>query len=763
VKLLDYGLAKALDENEGEMGSDSLTALRNSPVSHGLTGAGVLLGTVGYMSPEQARGHAVDRRTDVWAFGCVLHEMLSGKRTFPGDTVTDVLASIVNKEPDLDALPALPQPVRRLLELCLRKDATRRLQSIGDARIALQDYLDAPASEPSATAPSASRSKGILLAAGAAAISALAAWMAASFVGSGARPEPLRRLDVRMGDKAFDLSLGSSVVVSSNGTFLAYVTGTAGGESQLFLRPLDRSEGIEMVKGVGAALAPYHPFFSHDEKWLGYVTASELKKISVTGGTPMTLAKLERSRGASWSEDGVIVYSPSPGSGLFTIPEGGGTPEPLTTLDPANGEATHRWPQWLPGARAVLFTTASSSTNLADASLEVVIRETGERKVIHRGGYYGRYVESGHVLYAFQNTLFALPFDLNRLEAKGAPVPVVPDVAGASAEGTAHFDVSSTGLLTYLTGEGPAETSRLVWVDANGRSQDLWAEPGVYGNPHLSPDGSRLSLTVLRDNNWDVWVYDLNRTVATRLTFGDGYDADQVWSPDGRHLAYSSDYEGRVAIFRKRADGTGDAELVGQAPQSSDWFPTSWSKDGRFLLAQSTANGNDIWIIPMEKDEEPRALLATPFSEGFAEFSPDGRFFAYESNESGRQEVYVRSFPEGDGKWQLSDGGGSQPRFSADGRKLFYRTDDGVVAVDVETTSGGFVAGRSQKLFEGPFHGGLQGIVAAGFVFPDYAADAAGTRFVMLAGKAEDISAESWLTLVTGWFPELETLAPTKR
>ena len=551
-------------------------------------------------------------------------------------------------------------------------------------------------------------------------------------------------------------------MLSPNGNYLVYVTGTAGGESQLLLRPLGQSDATLLAKGSGAAQSPYHPFFSPDEKWIGYVTASELRKISLTGGTPMTLASVQRSRGASFGPDDTIVYAPSPSSGLFRVSAAGGVgePEPVTTVDEARGETTHRWPQWLPGGKAILFTAASSSTNLTDATLEVLIVATGERKQIHRGGYYGRYVPSGHVLYANQNTLFALPFELDRLEVTGAPVPVVEGIAGASAEGTAHYDVSDNGLLAYLTGEGPAEASELVWVDPTGAHERLWAELGIFGNPRLSPDGTRLSLTVLRDNNWDVWIFDLARTVATRLTFDEGYEADQVWSPDGQWIAYASNKGGPVSIYRKRVDGSGEAELVAALPGRTDWYPQSWSSDGRFILATAATNANDIFVLPLDEGAKPEPYVATPFTEEYPDFSPDVRFVAYDSNESGRLEVYVRTFPKGEGKWQVSDGGGAQPRWSADGRHLFYRTGEGIDVVDVESAGDSFRAGRIRNLFKGNFHGGIQGITAAGFVFPDYEPARDGSRFVMMMGESAKRPTENWVTLVTGWFQELDELAP---
>jgi serine/threonine-protein kinase len=300
-----------------------------------------------------------------------------------------------------------------------------------------------------------------------------------------------------------------------------------------------------------------------------------------------------------------------------------------------------------------------------------------------------------------------------------------------------------------------------VWVDRDGQTEPLWTEPGIYGNPRLSPDGTRLSVSLLRDNNWDVWILDLERTVATRLTFGEGYDADQIWSPDGEWLAFASDHDNDVAIYKKRADGTGEAELVARRPGGGDWYPQAFAPDGSALLAQASSQRGDLWLVPLQPGGEPEVLLGTPFSEQGAVLSPDGRLMAYQSDESGRIEVYVRSFPRGGGKWQVSDGGGGEARFTADGRELIYRSAGGIAAVEVDT-SGGFRVGRARTLFTGPFLGGPAGLVAAGFTFPDYEATADGRRFVLLADErgAEGGPAEHWVTLVTGWFEELERLAP---
>ena len=756
VKVLDFGLAKALvgDPMSGDNVNHDLSL--SPTLTQAMTGLGVLLGTAGYMSPEQARGKPVDRRADIWAFGCILYEMLTGQRLFTGETATDVIGAVVHKEPDLDELSSkVPAQIRRLLERCLQKDANRRLQSIGDARIALQEWLENPEAENVMAEPVPQgwrRWVPWAIAASAAIVAALAISGIYGRAGS-ADSEPVRRFRVTLTDQALHTAAGSSVAISPDGRYLAYVT-SMGSDRALFLRRMDLFEGTQVVGGANFS-APYQPFFSPDGEWLGYVTPRELKKVSVSGGAPVTLAAVELSRGASWGPDGSIVVAPSPNSGLFLVSASGGELQPLTTLDEATGEATHRWPQFLPDRKSVLFTVAASSTDYQSAWLEIVDVKTGKRTVVHRGGSYGRYVEPGYILYVNDRTLFALPFDLGKKKATGPQLPVLEDIAGNLVEGSAQYDVSSGGvILAYLEGAWETEPFAIVAVDRTGRTESLISELGVYGGPSLSPEGDRLALSVLRDDNWDVWIHDLRRDVATRLTFSEGYDADPVWSPDGRWIAFASGEQGGTTVYRKRSDGSGQAELVpGAANLDSPAFPLDWSPDGEKLLAQSGAAG-DLWVVTIDGSEEPAPFLVTPFGEYNGAFSPDGRWIAYESNESGRTEVYVQAFPSGGGKWQISDGGGGQPRWSGDGRELFFRTDRGVMAAAITGTEDSFRADKAKLVFEGIFLGGTDGLSLPGVNFPDFDVTRDGSRFVMFPGELRGAGLSS-VNLVTGWSQEL--------
>jgi serine/threonine-protein kinase len=637
VKVLDFGLAKALD---GEAGSGSSPDLSQSPtLSAAATAAGMIMGTAAYMSPEQARGQAVDRRADIWSFGVVLYEMLSGKQTFTGDTVSDVLAAVLRSDIDLSSLTDVPPAIRQLLRRCLTRDRKHRLQSIGDARIAIEEYLenpDAAAEEevrPAAVAEQPAWRRAIPWAAAGvmAAAFAIALWL----LWPAAPPSPMR-LNVEMSPALWSDN-GASAVLSPDGARMVYTVGT-GVDTRLYIRSLDQLEGIPLSGTEGG----YHPFFSPDGQWVGFVTSTELKKVSVSGGAPLTLCSANRGRGGSWGPNDEIVFAPSPSSGLSRVAAAGGEPEALTVLDKEKGDVTHRWPQVLPGGNAVLFTSAVAESD--GFNIEVVDVETSERKVIQRGGSYARYAPSGHLVYVREGTMFAAPFDLDALEMTGSPAPVLEGVKAAGS-GAAQFDFSETGLVVYLTGS-LRRRYPIVWVDRQGNTTPLWEEEQEYSTPRFSPDGSLLAVDAEGTAGRDVWVYDLNRGVPTRLTFGEGNDDTPVWSPDGEYIFFSSTGSGGVPnLYRKRADGSGEEERL--TDSNNIQYPSSISPDGRFL-AYHEVNAEsdwDLWLLPLEGNQEPELFLRTPFGELEAEFSPNGRWIAYQSAESGTTEIYVRPFP----------------------------------------------------------------------------------------------------------------------
>jgi serine/threonine-protein kinase len=562
------------------------------------------------------------------------------------------------------------------------------------------------------------------------------------------------RLSVEAADQPFYLSIGSSVELSPDGTRLAYVVGTDASR-KLYVRRLDQLEGTELVSGIGAGAAPYHPFFSPDGKWIGYVTANELRKVPSSGGASQTLTKVDRSRGATWTPDDQIIIATGAETGLLRVPAAGGDPQPLTTLESAKQERTHRWPQVLPGGKAVLFTAHTKpSADFGQARVEALVLATGERKVIQPGASYARYVPSGHLLFVNKGTLFAVPFDPDALEVRGTAAPVVQDVSWTAAHGGAQFSVSETGRLVYVHGAESVPDYPVVWIDREGSISPLWDQRGSYANPRLSPDGSKLSLTVFRDGNWDVWIYDIERGVPTRMTFDAAAESEQIWSPDGRYIVYSSDQQGGDDLYRKQADGSGEVERLTSGTTSS--WATSWSPDGRYLAYISSEGSFDLYVLPLTGDRKPQKFLGTPFAEADPAFSPDGRWIAYDSNESGRPEVYVRPFPARGGKWQVSDGGGAYPKWSRDGRQLFFRSNAGIMVTDVETAGETFRAARPRAAVTGPFRGGLEGLSLGGNSFADYDVSPDGRRFVVFPAAASESREERpHVTLVTGWFDEL--------
>jgi serine/threonine protein kinase len=698
VKVLDFGLAlmaaAAAPGVAPASAGDSNPS--NSPTITELTRPGMILGTAAYMSPEQARGKTVDKRADIWAFGVVLYEMVAGTSLFKGEDLSETLAAVIKQEPDLTAAPV---EVRKLLQSCLEKDPNKRLRDIGD----WSKLLDPPSSPVRELGVNRGKWLLPLAAAMLMAVAALALWA----LWRTAQPvdRPLVRLDVDLGA---DVSLraptseGSSVVISPDGTRLAYVSGRP---TNVFTRGLDQPKATELPGTQGATI----PFFSPDGQWVGFQIGGRLSKISVAGGTVVPLWEYGTNfAGAGWSEDGSIFVSRAFQMGLLRIPAGGGPPESVAAL--GNGEVGLYNPQILPGGKAVLF-SVDRALGPDRNTIEILTLADPHRKVVARGGASPRYLATssgiGHLIYMNKATMFAVPFDLAKLETRGTAVPVLDDVAYNALIGTGQFDFSPApsghGTFIYRRASGGAASAKMTlqWVypdgGPTGKIEPLRAKPGVYTHPNLSLDGKRVTLTVIEGGSPDVWVYDPQRDAMTRLTFGGASYRWSTWSPDGQYVVFTSDGNG---MFQARADGAGQPQPLTQGKPFQ--FPWSFTPDGKRLAYFEAAGNYQIWTVPLEdqggqlKAGKPEQFLKSSFSDVFPSFSPDGRWLAYRANESGRAEVYVRAFPTPSsgqgGKWQISNSGGDFPHWSRNTHDLLYQSGDQIMAVSYAVKGDTFMA-----------------------------------------------------------------------
>jgi serine/threonine-protein kinase len=681
VKVLDFGLAKAL--SDAPLSGD---ASQSPTLSLGSTRAGLILGTAGYMSPEQAKGKDADRRADIWAFGVVFFEMLTGKPLFSGETVSETLAHVITQPPNLDALPAgTPKRIRQLLARCLTREPKLRLQAIGEARIAIDEYLANPAADEEVAAgqavaevravPSWQRALPWALAALAIATSLVTAWAPWRPVSV---PPSVARLNVEVGAPiSLSTTFGPGAVLSPDGSHFAFVGRDTSQRFRLYVRALNQLEAIPLSGTEGAR----DPFFSPDGQWIGFIADGKLKKIAVTGGAAVALCETPSSRGSWWAEDGTIILAASNRDPLVRVPDSGGKPEPITQLDTERTEITHRWPQVLPGGKAVLFTAHTAGANFDDSHIIVQDLTTGKRKSVHQGGYHARYLRSGHIVYAFKGTLFAFPFDLKRLEATGQPAPFQEKVATNTGLAGAQFSFDESGRFLYVPGTDQSSGVQILWMNQEGKFKPLRAAYGDYLNPRFSPDGKRLAIQINTNGELDIWVYDWARDTMTRLTFDPGLDGYPQWTPDGKRISYVSEQKNKPGLYWRPADGTGEAQLLLESNhQITHHF---WAPDGKLLAFTQRApdTGPDLWLLPMEGDDRtgwkpgaPKVFLRSPHAEFTPVISPDGRWVAYASNETGESHIYVRPLLGEGGKWQISNAGGIFPRWSKNGKELFFRS-----------------------------------------------------------------------------------------
>jgi serine/threonine protein kinase/Tol biopolymer transport system component len=730
VKILDFGLAKALSDE-----TQSVDSSQSPTLTEAMTRPGVILGTAAYMSPEQAKGKSVDKRADIWAFGCILYECLTGKRAFEGETVTETLASVLTKEPECEKVPA---KVQLLLHRCLQKDPKKRLRDIGDACQLLEVKPE----------PRQAKQTWLCIAWSVAAVLAVALGLAAwsPWRASPSSGKPLMQLYADLGSSMPLATLfGPDVIISPDGNRLVFVSGT-----RLFTRRLDQPKAAELA-GTEGGMAP---FFSPDSRWIAFFAGRNLKKISVEGGAAVPLCDATALRGGSWGEDGDIIAAITTTGSLSRIPSAGGVPAPVTELAP--GEATHRWPQILPGGRAVLFTASNSISSFDNANIEVMSFKDRRRKTLQHGGTYGRYLPSGHLVYVSKSTLFAVPFDLDKLEVYGSPAPVLQ--VASTQFGAAQFDFSQNGTLIYRIGGATGGLRMLCWLDSAGKMQPLPAKSNLFMQPRLSPNGRLLLLTITSGSGSDIYTYDYQRDILTRLTNGSGGFIFPVWSPDGRFVAFG----GGEGLLWTRADGAGKPQPL--TASNSAQLPFSFSPDGKRLAFQqyNPASPIEIFTVAVENRNghlqagKPEIYMQTPTGALLPAFSPDGRWIAYMSSESGERQIYVCAFPNKGDRYQVSSNGGMLAVWSPNGRELFYVTEDQrIMVVTYTVKENSFVPDKP--------HLWTETRIANTSVFQNFDITPDGKRLVVLmpAEGAEEQKAQNHVTFLLNFFDELRRRVPT--
>jgi len=743
AKLLDFGLAKtAMPLATGA--TLTAAATRSTPV----TQQGTIVGTFQYMSPEQVEAKELDASSDIFSFGAVLYEMVTGQRAFRGKSQLSVASAILEKdlEPISTWQPLTPPTLDHAIHRCLAKDPDDRWQAVRDLEMELKWIADGSSQAMWPPAPSKRSTVGwralalslttLLLGA---AIASLATW---NLKPSPPRPVSRTVIALPLGQQLAGLEQ-PAVALSPDGSVLAYVA-IQGGSQQIYLRAMDSLEARPIPGTEGGA----NPFFSPDGQWLGFFPGQRLKKVPVSGGATQTIVDAVQLHGASWSSKEIIAFKGLGISAFQQVPAGGEAPQSLTRVE--KGVAIQRWPDFLPGGEAVLFVVPPSGFDWTNTQISVQSIETGERRDLFRGGTQPRYAASEHLIYAQQGTLMAVPFDPRRLTTIGAPTPMVEGVLQSALSGASQYSLSVSGSLVYVRGDVQSAQHRLVWVARNGAEQTIAAPVRTYIFPRLSPDGGRVAVSII-EHETHLWLYDLARETLTRLSFEGTVNHNATWTPDGKRIAFDSDKEGTLNIYWRLADGSGGLERLTSSQHPN--VPMSWSPDGQLLafIETNAATGSDIWVLRLS-DRKPQPFLVTPFNESVPRFSPDGHWLTYISNESGRNEVYAQPYPGPGGKWQISTEGGTEPVWNRNGRELFYRNGDKMMAVEIATQSG-FVAGKPHMLFEGRY-------ARTPATSPNYDVSPDGQRFLMLKPDEQEAAAPTQINVVLNWFEELKRRVP---
>jgi len=788
VKVLDFGLGKATEYDAGTASSEAATRTTTPDLTK-MSQEGMVMGTPAYMSPEQARGKAVDKRSDIWAFGCCLYEALTGDLPFQGETISDTLAQVLERRPDWERLPQdTPWRVRDLLESCLQKDLRFRLRDIGDAWAALQRLITESGRVKAmvgelATSPRRSYVVAASIVLGAVVIAAalffaLKTELTPSESTHGAVSAPVRRYSIKLSPDAplqpIDAQgRGTGLALSPDGLLLVYVASTGPGTKQLFLRRLDQLDDAEPITGTEGAI---DPFFSPDSQWIGFFAGGKLKKVSVLGSSPITLCDISAELGADWADDGYIVFSSEIGQGLKRISAAGGPVEELMNeaFMESHGFFVVAVPVVLPGARSIVFTCAASG--LDGFQIAALSLESGKAKFLLAEAMCYDYLPTGHLLYGQAGAVMAAPFDANTLEITGPAVPATQ----ANMELHPQFNLpilfalSTEGTLVYVPGSEDVSVARtLVWVDRKGKEERLEAPQRPYSYVDLAPDGKHVAFLFTDPQNLfdegDIWILDLTREPITqqRLTFDPQVSYLPVWTPDSQRVVFGSSRDGVWNLSWQAANGTGPVESLHTS--KNPLAAVTWSADGRSLIfmVMMDMDNSDIWVLSLDGESTARPLMGQGYNEKCPAISPNGRWIAYCSDESGRFEVYVRPFPNvDDGKWLISTRGGEYPIWAPDGRELYYDNyPDQMMVVTIETEPA-FAAGNPEVLFQGDY-------VLASHSGPDvspYDISPDGKRFLMIKEEKEvqesdevvEISPITELIVVDNWDEVLRGLAPAQ-
>jgi serine/threonine-protein kinase len=754
VKVLDFGLAKAI----GGAPSEKPTTV---------TQPGRVIGTPAYMSPEQARGKSTDKRSDIWSFGCIIYQMLTGQLPFEGQTATEILARIIEREPDWEMLPQdTPSNIRVLLRRCLEKDPRSRLQHIGDAVIEIRETLSPPSAAPPTVSvtrlEAAPRPKlqTVAIIVAAALVCILGAIMAlrGPWRTSSLPKSQLSRFVINLpqGESIASTAYGSAaaagsvVALSPDGTRLAYVV-RRGNTNHLCHRSLEKFEA-EMIPGTEDA---YAPFFSPDGNWIGFCAEGKLKKVSLLGGAPQTICEAQLTGDGCWLEDDTIVFADGQKYGLWQVTASGGEPKQLTTplrFQKEKREHSHLYPHILPQVKGVLFTIFNPGQNL----IATFSFETGQCRTLIERGSCAHYVQTGHLIYSLAGDLIAVPFDLKAMKVTGPPLPVVEGVM-LGWYGTAHFSVSRNGSLVYIPGSAaPAANDRLVRIDRTGKVEALPFPLGDYQSPRISPDGeSLLVVETETEPKPHLWVFDLARGSKRRFTDERGDTYWGIWSPDGKQIVFNSSLGGATMdLYSRPADGSAQEKCL--TANQLHLLPKSWADDGKTLIITKAVDPNtgfDIEMLPYEAVGTPQPLINTRFDEFHPVISPSGRWLAYSSDESGRAEIYIKPYPGPGGAIPVTTDGGREPVWDPSEKELYYRDDNGDKLFKVSIlTEPAVQVGSPELLFEGRFFGSSNW-------GRNYDISPQGDFFILI--EEGEMQSAAQINVVLNWFEELKRLVPT--